>query len=93
MKKEHFEFNKRQTIIKLFELGESFMARSRARQLLSGLEKFQKVVLDFQNVKIIGPSFADEIFRVWQKDHPEIKIVYKNCNEEVEFMIKRVPSE
>jgi len=54
-----------------------------------GLESFQDVLLDFEGVESIGQAFADEIFRVWQSNHPEIKITYINVNENVEFMIKR----
>ena len=85
-----FVFDKTKVIVKLFELGGgSYISRSQARRLLFGLEKFQLVVLDFRKVETIGQAFADEIFRVWQKKHPRIKIDYINYNENVEFMIRR----
>ncbi len=34
-------------------------------------------------------GFADEIFRVWQVRHPESRIIPRNMNENVEFMVKR----
>jgi len=35
-----------------------------------GLEKFEMVVLDFKGVQMVGQGFADEVFRVWQKNWP-----------------------
>lgn len=42
----------------------------------------------FDSIKTVGQAFADEIFRVWKKNHPEIEIRYRNANENVEFMIR-----
>ncbi len=87
---ENFVFNKTKIIIKLFELGSrSYISRSQARRLLFGLEKFQEVILDFKKVETAGQAFADEVFRVWQRKHPKIKIESINCNENIRFMIKR----
>ena len=44
--------------------------------------------LDFEGVAEIGPSFADEIFRVFQAEHP-VRIRWINANEVVERMIRR----
>jgi anti-sigma regulatory factor (Ser/Thr protein kinase) len=65
------------------------ISRSQAKRLLLGLEKFKEVVLDFKGVKSAGPAFVDEIFRVFQNEHPEIKMYYFNANEEVDEVIKR----
>ena len=71
-------------------LGEHLVSRSIARRILSNIEKFKVIFLDFNGVKIIGQAFADEIFRVFKKKHKEITILPINMNEEVKFMIKRV---
>lgn len=68
--------------------GDPHVSRSQAKRLLMGLEKFKHIVLDFQNVEGVGQAFVDELFRVFQSEHPEIKITYVNANTEVEFMIK-----
>ena len=87
---EDFAFDKTKINIKLFELGSrSYVSRSQARRLLFGLEKFQKVIFDFKNVETVGQAFADEVFRIWQKKYPQIKIENINCNENIKFMIKR----
>ena len=68
---------------------ENYISRSQAKRLLVGLEKFKEVILDFKGVTTVGQGFVDEVFRVFQKSHPRIKIKYINANEDVEFMIKR----
>ena len=77
-------------IIKLYLKSGIHISRSQARRVLSGLEKFKIVVFDFDKVPMIGQSFADEIFRVFQSKHPKIQIEAINMNEAVRFMIDRV---
>jgi anti-sigma regulatory factor (Ser/Thr protein kinase) len=85
-----YEFKKTEVKVKLYQLGADFLSRSQARRIVSGLEKFSHVVLDFSGVKNIGQGFADEIFRVWNKDNPHITISYINANEDTVFMINHV---
>jgi len=87
---ESFEFSKTEVQVKLYRLGVEYISRSQARRIIVGLDKFKTVILDFNEVKSIGQAFADEIFRVWQANHPDIKVVPKNANENVDFMIRRV---
>ncbi len=88
--KDTFEFSKTKVSVKLYEVGTDLLSRSEARRIMMGLEKFQDIELDFKDIKTVGQSFADEIFRVWKNANPGKNIVYKNVNENVEFMIKRV---
>lgn len=75
--------------VKIGEYGKDLFARSQARRVSSGLEKFKSVTLDFENVPTIGQAFADEIFRVFKESHPEIEIKPENTNKVVNFMIER----
>jgi len=84
-----FAFNKTVSKVSLYELDSAFISRSQARRVLSGLEKFKKIVLDFKGVETIGQAFADEVFRVWQVGHPNIDIEYNNAGENIIFMIRR----
>ncbi|MFH1997289.1 MAG: DUF4325 domain-containing protein [Patescibacteria group bacterium] len=87
---ENFSFDKTKIIVKLVKLdGDSYISRSQARRLLFGLDKFSRIVFDFREVDSIGQSFADEIFRVWQKKNKKIKLEFINFNENVMFFIKR----
>ena len=85
-----FEFSKTNILVKLYEISKNPLSRSEARRVMIGLNSFKEIVLDFRDVESIGQSFADEIFRVWQNSHLDIKISYINATENVEFMIKRV---
>lgn len=84
-----FKFSKTKVVVGLYEMDDAYISRSQARRVLSGLDKFKTIVLDFKGVETVGQSFADEVFRVWQHHHPAIKIVCQNANENILFMIKR----
>jgi len=68
---------------------EKLVSRSQAKRLLSRVDKFKVVVFDFTGVETIGQAFADEIFRVFKKQHPEIEIMSLNSNKDVAQMISR----
>lgn len=85
-----FAFGATDITVKLYEKGAvDFISRSQARRIFYGLEKFKKVILDFDKVKAVGQGFADEVFRVWQNKYPGVKIDVKNTVPDVDFMIKR----
>ena len=65
------------------------VSRSQAKRVLSRLERFRVVVLDFAGVESIGQAFADELFRVFPSQHPEIDLVAINTAPDVESMIAR----
>ena len=90
---ETFKFDKTKVIVKLYKTDTNYISRSQARRILTGLEKFKTVILNFHNIDTIGQAFADEVFRVWQNHHPDIKIQYQNSNENIVFMIKRAESQ
>jgi anti-sigma regulatory factor (Ser/Thr protein kinase) len=88
---EDFGFTKTVVPVSLARYGnENLISRSQARRLLARLEKFKSVVLDFENVQSIGRAFADEIFRVFQKSHPDTKIIAANANPEINLLIEAV---
>ncbi len=91
---ESFEFNATEVIVRLYKSGGSknFISRSQAKRILSGLEKFKKIILDFQGVVVVGQGFADEVFRVWKGRYPQIEIMFRNANPDVQFMINHVIS-
>ena len=85
-----YEFN--ETIVPVRKLkagGEFLVSRSQAKRLMSGLEKFQTVRLDFSDVDSIGQAFADEVFRVWGKNHPGISVNVMKTNRAIDKMISR----
>ena len=65
------------------------VSRSQARRVLSGLELFREVILDFKDIDYIGQAFADEIFRVFPSMNPNTSITAQNANADVQNMINR----
>ena len=84
-----YEFDRTKVAVKLYKMGTLYISRSQARRIMTGLEKFKTVVLDFTHIKSVGQGFADEIFRVWRIHNPGIKVEAINTNENIDFMIKR----
>jgi len=68
--------------------GENLVSRSQARRLLARVERFSEVMLDFNGINEIGQAFADEIFRVWTREHPEVKVMSEHASEDVQRMIR-----
>jgi len=87
---EDLAFTKTVVPVRLAQYGdESLVSRSQAKRLLARIDRFRVVILDFQAVEAIGPSFADEIFRVFQGQHPEIALTSINATPDVLAMIER----
>lgn len=87
--KSEYAFNKTKVRVRLFTMGTIYISRSQARRVLTGLERFRAVVLDFDRVPTVGQAFADEVFRVFKQQHPKIVITPINMNEAVKFMVGR----
>jgi anti-sigma regulatory factor (Ser/Thr protein kinase) len=83
------EFDTTRIVVKLFELGTSFVSRSEGKRLTQRLERFREAILDFSGVESVGQGFADEVFRVWAQAHPETRLVPIDMDETVEFMVRR----
>lgn len=83
-------FDKTEVQVKLYTMGTIHISRSQARRVMTGLDKFKLIILDFNQVPTIGQAFADEIFRVFRGKYPNIQIKPINMNEVVKFMIGRV---
>jgi anti-sigma regulatory factor (Ser/Thr protein kinase) len=92
-KKGDYAFDMTKVHVRLFTMGTIYISRSQARRILSGLEKFKVVTLDFERVPTVGQAFADEVFRVFKNQHPKIKMTPINMNSAVKFMIERARKE
>lgn len=84
-----FGFDKTEIKVKLYSTRGVYVSRSQARRVLVGLDKFKSVILDFENVSMVGQAFADEVFRVFKNKYPDIKLIPINMEEHVQFMIER----
>jgi hypothetical protein len=86
-----YNFTRTHVPVALARYGEeNLVSRSQAKRLLARLEPFKEVFLDFEGVDFIGQAFADEIFRVYRHDNPNIKIIWVNASSNVEKMIRSV---
>ena len=73
-------------------MGNIYISRSQARRVLVGLDKFKSIIFDFDRVPTIGQAFADEIFRVFAIQNPQIELKVSHANAEVSQMISRARS-
>ena len=90
---DDYGFTKTVVPVRLAKYGdEKLFSRSQAKRLLARVDKFKVVVFDFAGVEIIGQAFADEVFRVFKKQHPEIQIMSLDTSQEVAQMIRRAES-
>ena len=69
------------------------VARSQARRILRRLDEFREIIFDFRGIGFMGQGFADEVFRVFQNMHPDIKLTVINANASVLGMIRHVKRE
>ena len=70
--------------------GEKLVSRSQAKRLLARVDKFREVWLDFSDVETIGQAFADEIFRVFAREHPTVDVIPIHVKPRIQGMISRV---
>jgi len=90
---DDYGFNKTIVPVKLAQYGsDKLVSRSQAKRVLARVELFKTVIFNFEGVETIGQAFADEIFRVFSLQHPEIEIHSSNANSAVKRMIARAKS-
>jgi anti-sigma regulatory factor (Ser/Thr protein kinase) len=65
------------------------ISRSQAKRLMNRLNRFKEVILDFEGIETIGQGFADQIFRVYRKEHPHVHISHSRTKPAVLGMIRR----
>ena len=88
--KNDYTFDKTVVPVKLAQYeGEELLSRSQAKRLMLRVENFKTVMLDFEGVQSVGPAFADEIFRVYKKEHPNVELIPAHTSVDVAKMIKR----
>lgn len=87
---DDYGFTKTVVPVRLAQYGnDKLISRSQARRVLARVEVFKTVMFDFTDVPTIGQAFADEIFRVFASQHPEMEIYAVRANSEVKRMIAR----
>lgn len=88
--KDHYGFNRTVVPVRMAQFGDDkLVSRSQARRMLDRLDRFGVVIFDFTRVRDIGQAFADEVFRVFANEHPEIELHQAHANAAVKRMISR----
>ncbi len=82
-------FTRTCTTVRLSSLGSALISRSEARWVVQRLSEFEQAVLDFSGVDVVGQGFCDEVFRIFARHHPEMKLEPVGMNDAVAFMIAR----
>jgi hypothetical protein len=86
-----YGFNKTVVPVNLAQYGnDKLISRSQAKRVVSRLELFKTILFDFTGIPTIGQAFADEIFRVFANEHPNVSIIPIHASSEVSRMIERV---
>ena len=87
---DDYGFTKTVVPVRLARYGQDMLiSRSQAKRLLARVELFRTVLFDFSEVETIGPAFADEIFRVFARRHPEIELRPIRANSSIKKMVAR----
>ena len=63
-------------------------SRASARRLLERMESAGEIVLDFSSISAVGSAFADEIFRVFRRENPEVLLVRIGATAGVERVLR-----
>ena len=93
LESDDYAFSKTHVPLSLAKYGEEqLVSRSQAKRVLARFERFREVFLDFHGVESVGQAFADEIFRVFRRNNPGVKIVAIRANQAVTQMISRAES-
>lgn len=66
------------------------VSRSQAKRVCSRLDRFKEVELDFDGLSWIGQGFAHQLFVVFAKNHPDIKLKPINMCDEIVQMYNHV---
>ncbi len=66
------------------------VSRSQAKRLCNRLEEFEEVELDFEGLDWMGQGFAHQLFVVFAREFPQVKLLPINMSEAVEKMYKHV---
>ena len=83
-----YQFQKTRVLVKLLQ--RDYISRSEAKRLMLNLDKFSEVELDLRGVEQLGQGFADEVFRVFAAQHPDIRVRAINASDAIAAMIAHV---
>jgi anti-sigma regulatory factor (Ser/Thr protein kinase) len=90
---DNYGFNKTMVPVSLAQYGnDKLISRSQARRVVARIDLFKVVIFNFKDVPTIGQAFADEIFRVFAREHPGMELSISHANSEIKRMVARAQS-
>jgi Mn-dependent DtxR family transcriptional regulator len=66
------------------------VSRSQAKRVCNRLENFEEVIIDFDGISWMGQGFAHQLFVVFANEHPDIRLLPVNMNEDITKMYNHV---
>ena len=70
--------------------GAMLMSRADARRVTARLPRFGRAAIDFSGIEAVGHGFADELFRVFRREHPSVELQAKKMAPAVGAMLASV---
>jgi len=81
-------FNRTVVPVALAKYGsDQLVSRSQAKRVLLRVDRFSQVIFDFTGVEMIGQAFADQIFRVFAAEHPNVDLIPAHANADIMSLI------
>jgi biotin operon repressor/anti-sigma regulatory factor (Ser/Thr protein kinase) len=87
---EEFDYSFEKTLVRVNVFRKECISRSEAKRLVSKLDNFSEITLDFKGVDTIGQAFADEVFRVFLNAHQTLCFKIINLKPALKAMINHV---
>jgi anti-sigma regulatory factor (Ser/Thr protein kinase) len=85
-----YGFQRTQVPLHLLAGGDTLASRADAKRVASRLQAFARAEIDFAGIEYVGHGFADELFRVFRREHPEVELVPLAMNAQVSAMLATV---
>jgi len=84
-----YGFNKTIVPVKLAKYGtDQLLSLSQAKRVLVRVDQFSQVIFDFTGIDVIGQAFADQIFRVFASEHPNVDLIPSHANADIMGLIQ-----
>jgi len=83
-----YGFERTRVPLRLLSVDDALASRADAKRVAARLTQFSTAEIDFTGVERVGHSFADELFRVFSRDNPQLQIVPLGMNPQVAQMVE-----
>jgi anti-sigma regulatory factor (Ser/Thr protein kinase) len=87
---EGYGFERTSVPLRLLSAAGCLESRAQAKRVTARLSQFHCAQMDFDGVTDIGHGFADELFRVFAREHPTVDLVPTNMTPRVAAMVQSV---